>query len=167
MRAIDRSTETWGRFAAIAAVAGGGCWVAKQGVIAATVPPMGGPPPESPPIAVFYLLGAALMAVSGSGVVARLTVGWATALRIAAAVVVSPMIFWGVFTFVDMLVDAIAGSDAGWWWPGEGAILLTGLLYATAGATVLATRRRALRSGGPEGPLTKGSDPRMTSGDRH
>ena len=144
MRSVDRSTQTWMRFAAIAAVAGGGCWLVKQGVIAASVPATGGPPPESLPIAVFYLLGAALMAISGSGVVARLTVGWGTGLRIVAAVVLGPMIFWGVFTLVDMVVDTIAGPDAGWWWPGEGAILLTGLLFATAGATVLVSPRRAL-----------------------
>ena len=144
MRVTDARTRDWMRGAAVAAVAGGGCWVVKQGVIAATVPAGGGPPPESLLIAVFYLLGAALMAISGSGVVARLTVGWALPLRIAIAVVLAPMIFWGVFTLVDMVVDAIAGPDAGWWWPGEGAILLTGLLFATAGATALAAGRRTL-----------------------
>ena len=159
MRTIDGTTRTWIRVAAMTAVAGGGCWVAKQAVIAATVPATGGPPPESLPIAVFYLSGAALMAVSGSGVVARLTVGWATALRVIAAVVLSPVIFWTIYTVVDMAVDAIAGPDAGWWWPGEGAILLTGLLYGAAGAL-------ALRSGGPKNPPTKGSQPRMTSGER-
>jgi hypothetical protein len=33
--------------------------------------------------------------------------------------------------------DGIAGPDAGWWWPGEGAVLLTGALYASAGAVAL------------------------------
>jgi hypothetical protein len=144
MRTTDETTRIWTRAAAVAAVAGGGCWVAKQGVIAATVPATGGPPPESLLIAVFYLLGAALMAVSGSGVVARLTVGWRTAPRIAAAVVLSPMIFWGIYTVVDRIVDTIAAPDAGWWWPGEGAILLTGLLFATAGLAALASGRRTV-----------------------
>jgi hypothetical protein len=84
------------------------------------------------------------MAVSGSGIVARLTVGWATALRALAAVVLSPMLFFGIATLVDMLVDAIAGPDAGWWWPGEGGILLTGLLYAAAGGVALLSARRRL-----------------------
>lgn len=141
MRTTDEKTRTWTRAAAVAAVAGGCCWVAKQGVIALTMPATGGPPPESLPIAVFYLLGAALMAISGSGVVAWLTVGWGTGLRIAAAVVLSPMIFWVIFTVVDVVVDAIAGPDAGWWWPGEGAILLTGLLFAIAGLAALRRRQ--------------------------
>ena len=144
MPMTDETTRTWTRAAAAAALAGGGCGLAKQGVIAAAVPATGGPPPESLAIAVLYLLGAVLMAVGASGVVARLTVGRNTVLRIAAAVVLSPMIFWGIFTGVDMAVDAIAGSDAAWWWPGEGAILLTGLLFATAGATVLLSASRRL-----------------------
>ena len=141
MRAIDRTTGTWITAAAATAVTGGLCWVAKQGVIAATVPPTGGPPPESLPIAVLYLMGAALLAGSGSGLVALVTVGRPTLLRVAAALVLSPLIFWGIFTLVDMVVDAVAGPHAGWWWPGEGAILLTGLLFASAGAVALVRRR--------------------------
>ena len=143
MRAMDRTTGTWITAAAAAAVTGGLCWVAKQGVIAATVPSTGGPPPESLPIGVLYLVGAALMAVSGSGLVALVTVGRPMVLRVAAALVVSPLIFWGIFTLIDMVVDAVAGPDAGWWWPGEGAILLTGLLFAAAGAVALVRRRTA------------------------
>jgi hypothetical protein len=144
MRTIDRTTESWIRAAAAAAVAGGSCWVAKQGVIAATVPASGGPPPESVPIAVLYLLGVALMIVGGSGLVARLGVDLPIVLRVAAAVVLSPMIFLAVSTVTDMLVDAVAGPDAGWWWTGEGAVLLTGLLFAAAGAAALRRRRTSL-----------------------
>ena len=157
MRTIDRTTETWMTVAGVAAAAGGLCWVAKQGVIAATVPASGGPPPESLPIGVLYLLGVALMVVGASGLVARVTVGWLTALRIVVAVVVSPMIFFGVSTLIDTIVDTIAGPDAGWWWPGEGAILLTGLLFATAGAV-------ALRSGARRVP-DEGQDARSPRGD--
>ena len=142
MRTTDRTTRTWMTAAAAAAVIGGLCWVAKQGVIAATVPSTGGPPPESLLIAVFYLTGAALMAVSASGLVAYVTVGRPMVLRVAATLV-SPLIFWGIYTLVDMVVDAVAGEDAGWWWPGEGAILLTGLLFASAGAVALVRRRTA------------------------
>ena len=143
MRAIDRTTRTWITAASAAAVTGGLCWVAKQGVIAATVPSTGGPPPESLPIGTLYLVGAALMAVSGSGLVAFVTVGRPMVLRVAAALVVSPLLFWGIYSLADMLVDAVAGPDAGWWWPGEGAILLTGLLFAAAGAVALVRRRTA------------------------
>ena len=143
MRTIDRTTATWTKVAATAALVGGVCWVAKQGVIAAALPPGGGPPPESLPIAVLYLSGAVLMAAGASGLVARLTIGWMGALRVVAAVVVSPVVFWGLYTLVDMLVDGIAGPDAGWWWPGEGAVLITGLLYASAGATALSRRVRS------------------------
>jgi hypothetical protein len=141
MNATDRTTRTWITAASAAAVTGGLCWVAKQGVIAASLPASGGPPPESLWIAVPYLLGAALMALSGSGLVALVTAGWLPVLRVAAAVVVSPMIFWVTFTLVDMVVDTVAGPEAAWWWPGEGAILLTGLIFAAAGAVALARRR--------------------------
>jgi hypothetical protein len=144
VRTIDRTTQTWRTVAAIAAVAGGAMWLGKQAVIAASLPATGGPPPESLPIAVLYLSGAALMALGASGLVARLTVGWMTALRVVVAIVVSPMIFWGIFTLIDMIVDALAGADAGWWWPGEGAVLLTGMLFAAAGTTALLTGRRQL-----------------------
>jgi hypothetical protein len=140
MRTTMKTTRSWTAPAAMAAVAGGSCWVAKQGVIAMAMPATGGPPAESLPIAVFYLLGAVLMVLGAGGVVARLTVGRGTALRIVAAVVLAPMIFWGIFTLVDMVVDAVAGPYAGWWWPGEGAILLTGLLFASAGAVALVRR---------------------------
>ena len=70
-------------------------------------------------------------------------VGRPMVLRVAASLVVSPLIFWGIFTLLDMVVDAVAGEDAGWWWPGEGAILLTGLLFASAGAVALVRRRTA------------------------
>jgi hypothetical protein len=139
MRTIDRLH--WRTWAAAAALCGGLCWVAKQGVIVATIPADGGPPPESLPIAVLYLLGAALMVLGASGLVARATVGWPMAGRVVAAVVLSPAIFWAVSTLTDVLVDAVAGPDAGWWWTGEGSILLTGLLFAAAGAVGL--RRRS------------------------
>jgi len=144
MRTIDRTTGIWIRAAAASAVAGGLCWVAKQGVIAATVPASGGPPPESVPIAVLYLLGVVLMIGGGSGLVARVAVDLPIALRVAMAVVLSPMIFLAVSTLTDTLVDAVAGPDAGWWWTGEGAVLLTGLLYATAGAVALRRKHAPL-----------------------
>lgn len=144
MGTIDRTTQTWTKVAAVAAVAGGVMWLGKQVVIAASVPATGGPPPESLLIAVFYLSGAALMVIGASGVVARVTVGWMTLLRVVAAVVLSPLLFWGLYTLVDMACDAIAGPDSGWWWPGEGAILITGLLFAAAGTTALLARRREL-----------------------
>lgn len=106
--------------------------------------PNGGPPPASLPIAVLYLSGAALMAIGASGVVARLTVGWMVVLRVVVAVVVSPLIFWAVFTLADMICDAIAGPDAGWWWPGDGAILITALIFAAAGTTVLIAGHREM-----------------------
>ena len=144
MGTIDRTTRTWMKVAAVAAVAGGVMWLGKQAVIAASLPASGGPPPESLPIAVLYLSGAVLMVIGASGVVARLTVGWMAALRVVAAVVLSPIIFWGVFTLADMACDAIAGPDAGWWWPGEGAILITGLIFAAAGTTALIAGRREM-----------------------
>jgi hypothetical protein len=142
VRTIDRTTQTWTTVAAVAAVAGGATWLGKQAVIAAGVPATGGPPPESLLIGALYLSGAALLVVGASGIVARLTVGWMTVLRIGTALVVSPMIFWGIFTLVDMIIDTLAGADAGWWWPGEGAIAVTALLFAAAGTTALLARRR-------------------------
>ena len=90
----------------------------------------------------FYLAGPVFMVLGASGLVARLTVGWTAALRVVAAVVVSPVIFWGTFTLADAVIDAIAGPDAGWWWPGEGAIAATGLLFAATGALHSCAGRR-------------------------
>ncbi|HLM05041.1 MAG TPA: hypothetical protein VK402_07655 [Blastococcus sp.] len=141
MRTSERTTSTWTRLAASAALAGGVAWLLKQVAIAATLRP-DGQPSEGLLIGVLYLLGAALLVVGASGVVARLTPAWPIAVRVGLAVVLAPAIFWGVFTGADALVDALAGPDAGWWWPSEGAIVVTALLFAAAGATALVSARR-------------------------
>ena len=87
-----------------------------------------------------------------------LTVGVRTVLRIVAAVVLSPMIFFGISQVVDTVVDAIAGPDAGWWWPGEGGILLTGLLFATA-ADSACLRQASPEERGPGGSPDEGLRP--------
>lgn len=140
----DGTTPTWTRTAATAAVAGGVVWLGKQGAIAATLEPDGSPS-ENLVIATLYLLGAALLVVGASGVVGLVTRSWLPALRIAAAVVLSPMIFWGVFTLADAVVDTVAGAGAHWWWASEGAIVVTAVLFGAVGGTVLAAGRRSPR----------------------
>ena len=129
----------------MAALAGCGSWLVKQGLIAATLRPDGAPS-ENLAIAVFFLLGAVLLVVSASGLVARLTAGWHIGVLVGLAVVLSPMIFWAIFTGADAIVDTLAGPDAGWSWPSEGAIVVTAVIFGTAGAAVIAAGRRTCRS---------------------
>jgi hypothetical protein len=143
MRTIDRMTDPWTRLAAVAAVAGGAVWLAKQVAIGLTVLVTDDGTPESLPIAVLYLAGAALLAVAASGPVARMTASWSTALRVPVAVAVSPMIFWGSFTLVDALCDAVAGPNGNWWVRSEGAIVLTALIFLALGAHALVRQRRS------------------------
>ena len=159
MRPTDGRRDTWTRVAAIAAVAGGGCWLVKQGVIAATVPATGGPPPESVPIAVFYLAGAALMADRwqrpGGPRDGRVD---GRAAGPVAAVVLSPCSSSGIYTPWTRSSTRSPGPDAGWWWPGEGGDRRSPGCCSRATAGLLATgggparsrrsRRAVARDGG-------------------
>jgi hypothetical protein len=60
----------------------------------------------------------------------------------AVAVVSAPVIFFGVQTAMDAVVDALAGESAHWWWESEGGIVLTGLVFLGIGAVLLTGRRR-------------------------
>ncbi len=60
MNTTERTTGTWTRVAATAALAGAVSWLVKQGAIAATLRP-DGTPSENLLIAVLYLMGAALL----------------------------------------------------------------------------------------------------------
>jgi hypothetical protein len=131
---------TWTTVAAGCAIAGGLAWLAKQGAIAAAVGPDGAAP-ESTLIGVLYLLGLGLMVVGATGVGAVLLRGRPPWLRAGVAIVLGPVIFFGVQAALDTLVDALAPADAHWWWAGEGGIVLTALVFLVGGATALLHRR--------------------------
>ncbi len=118
--------------------------MAKQAAIAASVGPDGAPP-ENTGIGVLYLLGVALMLVGATGVGAGLLRGRPPVVWVPVAIVLAPVVFFGVQTATDAIVDALAGADAHWWWAGEGGIVLTALVFAGAGAVVLARSRAARR----------------------
>jgi hypothetical protein len=133
---------TWTTVAAGCAIVGGLAWLAKQGVIAASVGPDGAPP-EGTLIGVFFLLGLGLMVVGATGVGAALLRGRPTWLRAGAALVLAPLIFLGIQTVTDASVDALVPTDAHWWWAGEGGIVLTALVFLAGGVWA---RRRARSS---------------------
>jgi hypothetical protein len=138
------SATAWTRVAAGFALAGGLAWLAKQVAIAGAIGPDGAPP-ESGVIGTFYLLGVGLMLVGATGVGAWLLRGRPPLLWVPVAILLAPVVFFGVQAAADALVDALAGPDAHWWWTGEGGIVLTGLVFAGAGALVLTRSRRAAR----------------------
>jgi hypothetical protein len=138
-----RTRTTWVTVAAGCAVAGGGAWLLKQGAIAASVGPDGAAP-ENAVIGVLYLSGLVLMLAAATGVGAWLLRGRPAVVRVPVALLLAPVIFFGVQTAMDALVDGLAADDAHWWWAGEGGIVLTALLFAGVGALVFARSRRAV-----------------------
>jgi hypothetical protein len=137
------SAMRWTRIAALCAVAGGAFWLVKQVAIAALA--TGGEPPESVVIAACYLAGLVLMVVGASGLAARLLAGARALVWVPVAVVSAPVLFFGVQTAVDGLVDALAGPGAHWWWESEGGIVLTAVVFLVLGAVLLADGRRSSR----------------------
>jgi hypothetical protein len=140
----DRSVQApWTRLAGICAVTGGALWLVKQLVIAVST--SGAAPPENAAIAASYLAGLALMVVGASGPAAHLLRDAHPGIRVPVAVVSAPVIFFGLQTVADGLVDALAGPGAHWWWEGEGGIVLTALVFLALGAALLARGRRPAR----------------------
>jgi hypothetical protein len=134
------TARTWRTVAGWCALAGGTAWLLKQGAIALTA--QGAEPPENGIIAGFYVAGLGLMLVGASGVAALLLRRSAPVIWMAVAVVSAPVIFFGVQTAMDAVVDALAGESAHWWWESEGGIVLTGLVFLGIGTVLLTGRRR-------------------------
>ena len=63
-----------------------------------------------------------------------------SALWIPAAVLTAPVVFFGVQAGADALVDALAGPDAHWWWPSEGGVVLTALVFLAIGSVLAGGR---------------------------
>ncbi len=139
------TARSWATAAGICAVAGGALWLLKQ-VAVALLASGDGPPPEHAVIATFYLLGIPLMIVGASGIAARLLGTASPIVWIPVAVLSAPAIFFGVQAVLDAVVDAVAGPDAHWWWPSEGGIVLTALVFLGIGAALLRGRRSARRA---------------------
>jgi len=140
LRQTTQTTRTWTTVAGACALTGGALWLIKQAVIAVSAD--GAEPPENAFIGTIYLLAIPFMVVGASGVAVRL-LGRSSPLVRGTAAALAPLIFLGVQTAADALVDALAGADAHWWWPSEGGIVLTALVFLGIGASLLAGRRRS------------------------
>ena len=132
---------TWTAVAAGCALAGGLAWLVKQAAIAVSVGPDGAAS-ENTTIGVLYLLGVGLMLVGATGVGAWVLRGRPAILRVPAALLLAPVLFFCVQAAMDALVDGLAGPDAHWWWEGEGGIVLTALVFLAGGAAGLRAGRR-------------------------
>lgn len=133
------ATSFLARAAAVLA-AGGGAWLAKMAVIAATDGAVSGA--GSTAASVFYLLGVALMAAGLAAVAVALTAGRNVVIR-AAAGVVGLVSFFVVYVVVENIAKAIAGNAGPSWLEDEVGILATGAVLMTAG--LLIARRATVR----------------------
>jgi hypothetical protein len=127
------------RILALLAAAGGAAWLAKFGVIVATD---GGVDDEGA-AAVFFVAGAALMAVGAATLTLRLARGTAT---IVAAAVAAPFL-WGLsFMVLDPLAQGVVGDAGPGWLQDESAIALTGAVWLLIGLAARQSSSRATAS---------------------
>ena len=118
---------------ALAAIAGGAAWLAKITVIVAT----GGEVTSTGAAAVFYLLGAVLMAIGAATITLRLARG--SRLLQVVAVVAAPLLFFASFTLLDSIVATI--DD-------EAGIALTGAVWLAVGLWAVRDSRDGVRTAG-------------------
>jgi hypothetical protein len=122
-------------------VAGGVAWLLKLVAIAVLV--LTGAPwdIESAVVAFFYLTGLGLLFIGSTALGLWLTMSRQVPLRIAA-VVLSPIVFWGSYQIMDGIVDSIVGDQAPGYVESETAILLAALVWLAIGAMVLKSTSR-------------------------
>lgn len=121
-------------------VAGGVAWLLKLVAIAVLVV-TGSPDIESGAVAFFYLAGLGLLLIGSTALGLWLTINRQAPLRIAA-VVLSPIVFWGSYQIMDVIADSIVGEQAPDYLQSETAVLVAALVWLTIGAVVLKSTRR-------------------------
>ena len=124
------------RTLALVAAAGGAAWLAKFAVIAAT----DGAVDDEGAAAVFFVLGAILMAAGAATATLRLARGRAT---VVLAVLAAPFLWWASFMLLDPVAQGVAGDAGPGWLHDEAGIALTGAAWLLIG---LASFRRAAGS---------------------
>lgn len=136
------TTERWIAIGSGAAVAGAFAFLAKLAVLAAT------DGQESVPVATLYFLGIAFCAVGSSGIALRLLRRQRNAVRVAA-VILSPLAFFGTFLSLDSTLVPLTRDHLPKWAEVEAGVFVTALIWLTAGAWALRTS--------PKGPQPAGS----------
>lgn len=117
---------------ATAATAGGLAWLSKLAVIAAT----DGRVNDTGAAAVFYLLGAVLLAVGAGCATLRLLRPRKRWTRVAA-LLPAPVVFFASFVALESLVKAAVGDAGPAWLEDEVGILATGAVWLATGLAVL------------------------------
>jgi len=129
--------ERWINIGGIAAALGGLSWLAKIAVIVAT----DGRVDSDGAAAVFFILGAALMAV-GATAIGVLLVGCRSKVALAVAVALSPILFFVSFVILDSIAKPLATDRGAAYWADEAGILVTALAWLAIGITLLGTAHR-------------------------
>ena len=114
------------------AAAGGAAWLLKFAVIVAT----DGRVDDTGAAAVFFVLGAVLMAVGAATLTLRAARGRGTAI---AAALLAPLLWAASFMVLDPLAQGAVGDAGPSWLQDESAIALTGAVWLAVG---LVSRRR-------------------------
>lgn len=120
------------RIPALLAAAGGAAWLAKMTVILAT----DGRVDSEGAAAVFFVLGAVLLAAGASVVTLRLARGRGRA-AVTVAILASPLLFFASFMVLESIAKAVVGDAGPAWLSDEAGILLTGLVWLATGAIAL------------------------------
>lgn len=114
------------RILALLAAAGGAAWLAKFAVIVAT----DGAVDDEGAAAVFFILGAGLMAAGAATLTLRLARGAATVITAALA---APCLWAASFMVLDPLAQGAVGDAGPAWLQDESAIALTGVVWLALG----------------------------------
>lgn len=125
-------TNRWITITAAAATAGGLAWLSKLAVIAAT----DGRVTDTGAAAVFYLLGAVLLALGAGCTTLRLLrprARWAT----VATLLPAPLVFFASFVVLESLGKAAVGDAGPVWLEDEVGILATGVVWFATGFALL------------------------------
>lgn len=131
----------WAHIGGIAAALGGLGWLAKIAVIVAT----DGRVDSEGAAAVFFVLGAALMALGSTAIgvlVARRRARWVLAL----AVVASPILFVVSFAVLDGITKPLVSDRGPAYWEDEAGILVTGLAWLVIGIALVKLVPRSNRA---------------------
>ena len=134
------TVRRWVVILATVLVAGGVAWLLKLVAIAVLVL-TGDRDIESAVVAFFYLTGVGFLFIGSTALGLWLTMSRQVPLRIAA-VVLSPIVFWGSYQIMDGIVDSIVGDQAPGLVESETAILLAALAWLALGVMLLKSTRQ-------------------------
>lgn len=120
--------ERWIAIGGIASALGGLSWLAKIAVIVAT----DGRVDSDGAAAVFFILGAALMAIGATAIGVLLAERWSNVV-LAATVALSPIVFVISFVVLDSIAKPLVGDRGPAYFDDEAGILVTGLVWLAIG----------------------------------